>query len=65
MPKVVNLRRTPADVLEEVQKKADEIESFAIVVIQKDGHTYAQWSANITELALMAICLNKSISDEL
>ena len=65
MSKVVKIRRSPADILEDVQKKADLIDSFAIVVIQKDGHTYAQWTAELTELALMAICLNKAISDEM
>jgi hypothetical protein len=65
MSKVVKLRRTPADVLDELRAKADKIESFVFVVIQKDDETYAQWSADLGDLAIAAACLNKAVASEL
>ena len=65
MGNVVKMRRTPADVLDELRKSADGIESFVFVIIEKDGNTYAQWSADLGDLAIMSACLDKAVKAEL
>ncbi len=65
MGEIVKLKRTPADVLDELRRASDAIESFVFVVIEKDGNTYAQWSADLGDLAIMSACLDKAVKAEL
>ena len=65
MGDVVKLKRTPADVLDDLRKGSDNIESFVFVAIEKDGNTYAQWSADLGDLAIMSACLDKAVKAEL
>lgn len=65
MGDVVKMRRTPADVLDELRASVGNIESFVFVVIEKDGNTYAQWSADLGDLAIMSACLDKAVKAEL
>jgi len=65
MGDVVKIKRTPSDVLDELRKSADKLESFVFVAIEKDGNTYAQWSADLGDLAIMSACLDKAVKAEL